>query len=75
MLQKAGIPLIAQVLVTGRGELVTNFDRSYSLEHRSIKVIQGLIQRVHRGTILPMVRVIKITFHQEIPMHPKVATI
>jgi hypothetical protein len=33
MLQKAGIPLIAQVLVTGRGELVTNFDRSYSLEH------------------------------------------
>ena len=41
----------------------------------STKGTQGSIQRIHRGTILPMVRVTKITFHQDSPMHPQVATI
>lgn len=39
LLQKAGIPLVAQVLVTDRGELVTNFDRTYSLEYYNKQMV------------------------------------
>lgn len=39
LLQRAGIPLITQVLVVNNGELVTNFDRSYSFEYYNKQMV------------------------------------
>jgi hypothetical protein len=61
--------------VPSAGDAATPMDDAEAKRPVGTKVIQGSIQRVHRGTILPVVRVTKITFHQDTPMHPKVATI
>ena len=39
LLQKAHIPLLAQVLVINTGELVNNFDRSYSFEYYNKQIV------------------------------------
>jgi hypothetical protein len=39
LLQRAGIPLITQVLVVSTGELVTNFDRTYAFEYYNKQMV------------------------------------
>lgn len=57
------------------GDADTPMDDAEPKRNVSIKAIQVLIQRVHRGIILPVVKVMQRISHRDIQMDPKVALI